>query len=160
MRSGYCRGSKKSSKQIMRFYIRDARPEDAPALTWLNKVAMGYEYPEDKTAEKLALLLNDGRNKILIAELEGSVVGYLHLVDYDVLYGEHLKNIMGIAVNPAYQRRGIGKSLLTAAENWAKKQGAAGIRLVSGESRTGAHAFYRSLGYQGNKMQLNLKKAL
>lgn len=41
----------------MRFYIRDARPEDAPALTWLNKVAMGYEYPEDKTAEKLALLL-------------------------------------------------------------------------------------------------------
>lgn len=144
----------------MLFYIRDAQPEDASALTWLNKVAMGYDYPEDKTAEKLALLLNDERNKIFIADWEGSVVGYLHLVDYDVLYGDHLKNIMGIAVDPAYRRRGIGKSLLAAGESWAKEQGAAGIRLVSGESRTGAHAFYRSLGYQGNKMQLNLRKAL
>ncbi|WP_199715029.1 GNAT family N-acetyltransferase [Acutalibacter sp. 1XD8-33] len=138
--------------------IRDAVPGDAPALTRLNAVAMGYDYPEDRTRRKLEKLLESGRDKILVAEREGQVVGYLHLVDYDVLYADHMKNIMGIAVDPGCRRQGIGRALLEAGETWAKEQDADGIRLVSGESRKGAHAFYRALGYEGNKMQLNLKK--
>lgn len=138
--------------------IRDAVPGDAPALTHLNTVAMGYDYPLDRTETKLKTLLASGRDKILIAELEGKVIGYLHLVDYDVLYADHMKNIMGIAVDPDFRRMGIGSALLEAGEAWAKASGAAGVRLVSGESRTGAHALYRSVGYKGNKMQLNLKK--
>ncbi len=43
-------------------------------------------------------------------------------------------------------------------EDWAKASGAAGVRLPSGETRVGAHAFYRSLGYAGTNMQLNLRK--
>lgn len=138
--------------------IRDARLSDGPALTRLNETAMGYDYPLEKTEQRLAALITDPRNKLLVAEIDGAVVGYVHLVDYDLLYSDPLKNIMGIAVDSAYRRRGIGKALLDAAEAWARETGAAGVRLVSGESRTGAHAFYRSLGYQGNKMQLNLKK--
>lgn len=138
--------------------IRDAVPGDASALTWLNTEAMGYDYPQDKTEEKLKKLLSSDRDKILAAELDGKLVGYLHLVDYDVLYAGHMKNIMGIAVDPSCRRMGIGRALLEAGEAWAKATGAEGVRLVSGESRTGAHAFYRSLGYQGDKMQLNLKK--
>lgn len=140
--------------------IRDAVSGDAAALTRLNQIAMGYDYPEEKTAGKLEKLLNSGRDKILVAELDGQVVGYLHLVDYDVLYADHMKNIMGIAVDPERRRMGIGSALLEAGEAWAKATGADGVRLVSGESRVGAHAFYRSLGYAGNKMQLNLKKQL
>lgn len=85
-------------------------------------------------------------------------MGYVHLADYDLLYADHMKNIMGIAVDPSCRRLGIGKKLLEAGESWAKETGADGVRLVSGETRTGAHALYRSLGYEGNKMQLNLKK--
>lgn len=138
--------------------LRDAVPGDAQALAALNEIAMGYAYPPEKTAGKLASLLADGRNKILVAELGGKLVGYLHLVDYDVLYADHMKNIMGIAVDPACRRKGIGAKLLAAGEAWARAQGAEGIRLNSGESRTVAHAFYRSQGYTGSKMQLNLKK--
>ncbi len=138
--------------------IRSAVPGDYEALAQLNRDAMGYDYPAEKTKEKLDRLLSDGRNKILVAQAGEELIGYVHLVDYDVLYMDHLKNIMGIAVRSDCRRLGIGKMLLTAAEEWARDSGAAGVRLVSGASRTGAHAFYRSLGYEGNKMQLNLKK--
>lgn len=79
-------------------------------------------------------------------------------MDYDLLNFGPLKNIMGIAVDPKYRRIGIGKALLETGEEWARDSGAEGVRLVSGEGRTEAHAFYRALGYDGNKMQLNLKK--
>lgn len=140
--------------------IRDAVPGDAPALTRLNRTAMGYDYPEEETGRKLEALLADGRNKILVAEAEGRLVGYLHLVDYDVLYAEHMKNIMGIAVDPDCRRGGVGKALLSAGEAWARANGASGIRLVSGEERTGAHQFYRAMGYVCGKRQLNFKKML
>lgn len=138
--------------------IRDAVLEDAAALCRLDCVSMGYDYPEDKTAVQLKKLLHSGRDKILVAETDGQVVGYLHLVDYELLYAGPMKNIMGIAVDPEHRRMGIGRALLEAGEEWARSDGAEGIRLVSGESRVGAHAFYRAVGYEGNKMQLNLKK--
>lgn len=138
--------------------IRDAVLEDAPALCRLDRVSMGYDYPEEKTAVQLGKLLHSGRDKILVAEIDEKVVGYLHLVDYELLYFGPMKNIMGIAVDPERRRMGIGKALLEAGEEWARESGADGIRLVSGESRVGAHAFYRAVGYEGCKMQLNLKK--
>ena len=125
----------------MELIIRDAVPEDSKALAVLNRKEMGYDYPEKQQREKLERLLADGRNRILVAQRGAEVVGYVHLCDYDVLYAPHMKNIMG-----------IGKALLEAAEVWARETGAAGIRLSSGETRKGAHAFYRSLMYEGEKM--------
>jgi len=71
-----------------------------------------------------------------------------------------MKKIMGIAVNKEYQHRGVGRALLRQVEQWARQTGAAGVRLVSGATRTGAHAFYHSCGYGEDKAQLNLKKHL
>lgn len=59
-----------------------------------------------------------------------------------------------------WQGHGIGRKLLAAVEDWARDTGAHAVRLVSGAARTGAHAFYRACGYEGNKMQLNLKKKI
>ncbi len=142
----------------MEIEIRPAVLGDCEALARLNREEMGYDYPADQMKSQLEKLLSDGKNGIFVAEAAGEVVGYVHLTDYDLLYADHMKNIMGIAVASSHRRMGIGKKLLAAAEEWARESGAAGVRLVSGETRIGAHAFYRSLGYQGNKMQLNLKK--
>ena len=65
---------------------------------------------------------------------------------------------MGIAVSRKYKRKGIGRALLQQVEHWARETGASGIRLVSGATRTDAHAFYRRCGFEGNKEQINLKK--
>ena len=133
---------------------------DAAALQHLSQEALGYDYPLSDLTAKLAKLLNVKTDMILVAEKNGDVVGYIHAVDYDLLYAPHYKNIMGIAVLPEYRRQGIGKALLSAIEKWASETGAEAVRLCSGEERTDAHEFYKKLGYVNNKKQLNFSKQL
>lgn len=142
----------------MEFEIREYRDEDCEAICQLNSQQLGYDFPIEETRRKLTQLRKSGRNKILVAEADGTVAGYIHACDYDVIYAPHMKNIMGIAVSEKFQRRGIGRALLEGIEKWAEETGACGIRLVSGAARTGAHAFYRSCGYHGEKQQINFKK--
>ncbi len=142
----------------MNFYIRDAVGEDAEGICLLNRFELGYDFPLEAVREKLDALTSGGKDKILVAVAEGKVVGYIHASDYDTLYMPHLKNIMGIAVSRDYRRAGIGKALLSAAEEWAKDTNAKGIRLVSGESRPEAHIFYQKCEYISAKNQKNFKK--
>lgn len=142
----------------MDLQIRSCEVTDAAAIYELNAREMGYDYPKDQTEEKLRQLLKSDRDKILVAVMEQTVVGYVHANDYDVTYAPHMKNIMGIAVLGSHQGKGIGRALLSAIESWARTTGAEGIRLVSGASRTGAHEFYRHCGYTRDKMQINFRK--
>jgi len=142
----------------MTFLIREAHESDAAAIWELNCNEMGYQYPLNSTIQKLNTLLRSECDKIFVAVSNDVVVGYIHANDYDVIYAPHMKNIMDVAVSADYQRQGIGHALLEHIELWAHSTGAAGVRLVSGMTRTEAHAFYRSCGYTGNKEQINLKK--
>ena len=144
----------------MELILRDAMVSDAQALAKLNREEMGYDFPVEETGKKLQASLVNPEKKILVAETQGQVVGYVHLESYDVLYAPHMKNVMGIAVAREFRRQGVGKALLTAGEAWARETGAVAVRLVSGDARKGAHAFYQSLGYTGNKLQRNFKKML
>jgi len=45
-------------------------------------------------------------------------------------------------------------------EDWARVKGVSAVRLVSGESRTGAHDFYARRGYVARKSQVNFSKEL
>ena len=142
----------------MEFKIREATIADAEGIYILNCDEMGYDFPIEHTKERLIKLLSSSSDKIFVVVAENRVVGYVHAIDYDVIYAPHMKNIMGIAVAKDYKHNGIGTALLHAVENWAKQTGASGVRLVSGESRTDAHEFYRHCGYAGEKKQINFKK--
>ncbi len=142
----------------MDLQIRPCEIGDTEAVYELNVREMGYDYPKAKTEEKLKQLLKSDRDKIFVAVVEHTVVGYVHGNDYDVIYAPHMKNIMGIAVSSSFKKQGIGRALLSAIEDWARKSGASGVRLVSGATRTGAHEFYRHCGYGGDKRQINFKK--
>ena len=142
----------------MEFQIRECKMEDASAIYNLNSAELGYEYAIDRTKTKLKYLLKSKKDQIFVATVDGVVVGYVHACDYDLIYAPHLKNIMGIAVLSEYKQQGIGKALLTEIEKWAKETGAAGVRLASGETRKGAHEFYRRCGYHAARSQLNFKK--
>ncbi len=142
----------------MQVKIREFQMTDSKAIYDLNREEMGYEYPLEDTKAKLHQLSSSQCDKIYVAVVDEEVVGYIHANDYNLIYAPHMKNIMGIAVSSHWKRQGIGRALLARVEAWAQETGAKGVRLVSGASRTGAHAFYRSCGYSGDKMQLNLKK--
>ncbi|MCD8028812.1 MAG: GNAT family N-acetyltransferase [Erysipelotrichaceae bacterium] len=142
----------------MNIQIRECKITDAWAIYDLNTKELGYDYPENKTQEKLATILDSNKDKIYVAVIDNNVVGYIHASDYDVIYAPHMKDIMEIAVNSSYRKMGIGKALLSAVEDWAINTGAYGIRLVSGATRMDAHEFYRHCGYSGDKQQINFKK--
>ena len=140
--------------------IRPAVIADSGDICGLNARELGYDYPQEKTREKLEGLLESASDKVFVAECGGQVGGYIHACDYDVLYAPHMKDRRGSAVSSDHRRKGIGKALMSAAEQWAVETGAEGIRLVSGRTREGAHAFYRRIGFTGGKEQLNFKKYL
>lgn len=138
--------------------IRECALKDCESIYLLNKNDLGYDFPIEKTAKRLEMILGSNKDKIFVAEYGGKVIGYIHACDYDVIYGPSMKNILGLAVDSHYRKLGAGKALLTAAENWAKETGSAGVRLCSGAQRKGAHEFYKKCGYICSKEQLNFKK--
>lgn len=138
--------------------VRECALTDCESIYLLNKNDLGYDFPIEKTAKRLEMILGSNKYKIFVAEYGGKVIGYIHACDYDVIYGPSMKNILGLAVDSHYRKLGAGKALLTAAENWAKETGSAGVRLCSGAQRKGAHEFYKKCGYICSKEQLNFKK--
>lgn len=140
------------------FEIRIAKPDDAESLARLSRDGMGYDYPYEKTKKNLLDALSKDYEAVFVAVCDGRVVGYAHACDYCLLFSEKHVNILGISVDPAFTKQGIGRALMTAVEEWARARNAVGIRLVSGETRVGAHAFYEKCGYKSNKNQKNFKK--
>ena len=140
------------------FIVRQAVISDAKDIYYINKTSLGYDYDLEKQKAKIQAVLNDSTQVIFVAETNNKVVGYIHLVNYDVIYADNFKNCLGLAVDNDYKRNGIGSALLNQAEIWAKENDAVGIRLCSGVEREKAHQFYQSQGYEVTKLQKNIKK--
>ncbi len=140
------------------FIVRKVEHSDADDIYYINKTSLGYDYDSEKQKNKIYSTINDDTQIIFVASIGNKVVGYIHLVNYDVIYADNYKNCLGLAVDNDYRRIGIGSALLKKGEIWAKENGAVGIRLCSGIERENAHKFYLSQGYVENKIQKNLKK--
>jgi len=138
--------------------IRECCISDYHRIHDINQYSFGYEYPLNKTKERLSEILKRPTEKLYVACIDENIVGYIHGSDYECTYSDSLKNIMAIAVEEAFRGRGIGKALLIAIENWAKKCNCCGVRLVSGFDRTNAHEFYLHCGYINRKQQKNFIK--
>ena len=138
--------------------VREVKVDDYKDIRNLNKNALGYDFPLEKTKNQLEKILTGKGAKIFGAFIEDKLTGYVHVSDYECSFSDSLKNIIGIAVDPSYRKQGIGRAILTQAEAWARDTGAAGIRLVSSVGRTEAHKFYEAMGYTSKKEQKNFRK--
>ena len=138
--------------------IRIAVVDDFIAIHLLNSFGLGYDYPMEKTKKRLAYILSKPDTKLLVAEVDGIVVGYIHAVDFDCSYSDSVKNILALAVDEEYRGQGIGRALVAAVEKWAYSTGASGVRLVTSTYREGAHKFYEACGYIVRKEQRNFIK--
>ena len=135
--------------------IRNIRLEDAKAIRDISEVSLGYKTTETVTKLQIEKLLQNTEHFIRVYEDDATrtVAGFIHAEAYQLLYNEPGFNILGLAVLPEYQHRGIGKQLLQAVETEAAARNYRFIRLNSGEHRMEAHTFYEHCGYTCTKLQ-------
>ena len=100
----------------------------------------------------LDLLADDGVG-LFVAEVDGQVAGFVHVLVRDtppwpVLVPRRRAFVDSLAVGQEFRRRGIGRALMDRAHTWSIAKGAVDIELnVFGFNRP-ALAFYRALGYE------------
>ncbi len=131
--------------------IREAHQQDIKPLVGLME-QLGYPTTEEVFKVRIDALEQHSDYQIFVAEVEEQVVGMIGLIrelrfERD---GVHVR-IGSIVVDEQYRGAGIGHSLVQAAEGWAASVGAQAIALNSGnrDERSGAHEFYRKLGFAG-----------
>lgn len=127
------------------FTIRLATSADAEAIRplWqsvddLHRAALPalFQTPPDSwpDIEIVETLIAGPDSAIYVAESEGVVVGFvtpllMRRPETPIRPARTFVEIDNMAVNPAHQRRGIGRALMAAAKDWAKDHGAKSIDL-------------------------------
>ena len=100
---------------------------------------------------------------VFVAENEGGVVGFLELDFRKYAPGcaaSPVPFIEGWYVEPALQRRGIGRALVAAAEAWAVSAGHREIASDAEIDNAGSIAAHRALGYGEVERVVSFRRAL
>jgi GNAT superfamily N-acetyltransferase len=112
--------------------------------------ALGYGTSASLVAERLASFATSSIDTVLVASTadQASLLGVVsvHLLPLFHAPG-FLGRITSLAVNAEARGKGVGKALVTAAEEWAWGKGARRMEVTSGDHRPVAHAFYQAVGY-------------
>jgi GNAT superfamily N-acetyltransferase len=124
--------------------VRRATAGDVPALSRLLG-ELGYPVWAERLAARLARL--PPTTTVFVAE-GGGVVG---LAALDVrVYLEHDEprgRVIAFVVGEGARGRGVGRALMEAVEDEARRAGATDLHVTSGAQRAEAHAAYRALGF-------------
>jgi GNAT superfamily N-acetyltransferase len=137
-----------ASATVIPVRVRGVEFADAAAVGILLE-ALGYPCTEAEAADRIARFRDDARQFLLLAEHEGTPSGLIALkLHYSLTRGASVARITALVVLPHCHGQGIGRRLLREAEALARRNGAVRLEVTSNPSRVGAHAFYRTCGYQ------------
>lgn len=143
--------------------IRTVQVKDAPQIRDLCHQVLGY----NSTLEKVATQIDkfnqpDSGHFCFVYEEDqtGHILGYVEAEAYESIYSDPGLNVLGLAVFPFAQGRGIGRQLMEQVEELAKSRHYTFIRLNSASHRKEAHVFYERIGYEGNKTQKRFLKIM
>jgi GNAT superfamily N-acetyltransferase len=140
--------------------IRPATAGDAAELARLS-AQLGYPAGVADVARRLARLLNSPTSSVLVADAAaGRLHGFVGVERRTTIESGERVEITGLVVDAQLRRGGVGRTLVAAAEAWARQAGVHEIFLRSNVSRSEAHAFYPSLGYAVIKTQHAYAKRL
>jgi GNAT superfamily N-acetyltransferase len=136
--------------------IREARPDDVPAIVGLIRELAEYEREPDaaKATESdiAAALFNESPAAFChIAELDGEVVGFaLWFLNFSTWVGKHGIYLEDLFVRPTARGTGLGKALLTKLIEIARERGYGRVEWSVLDWNTPAHDFYRAMGATPN----------
>lgn len=128
------------------YRIRPARADEADAIRDLVRHAYVMYVP--RMGKEPGPMLDDYGKRVadgtaFVIEAEESVAGVLVLLPHD----DHIL-MDNVAVDSAFQGRGIGKTLITFAEEEAVRRGYREIRLYTHETMIENVQMYAKLGYE------------
>lgn len=103
---------------------------------------LSFSTPWSKGAFLSELLEND-RAHYLVARMDGRAVGYVGI--WLVADEGHITNV---AVHPDYRSRGVGRRLMEAITDLARRRGARRLTLEVRKSNLRAQRLYESLGFR------------
>lgn len=127
--------------------VRDARIGDASDVAALLET-LGYPCSRDEAADRIAMVLADPRQRLLLAEIGGHACALAGMdLRYSLARGTEQARITALVVAPDCERRGVGRRLLREVEAIARQAGATRVEVTSAASREGARAFYHGCGY-------------
>ena len=128
--------------------IRTVKVKDAGQIRDLCHQSLGYDSTLEKVAAQIDKLNSpDSGHFCFVYEEDqtGHILGYVEAEVYESLYSDAGLNILGLAVFPSAQGRGIGRRLMERVEELAKSKHYAFIRLNSASHRKEAHLFMNGL---------------
>ena len=101
----------------------------------------------------LALLLDDVRARVLVAERAGGVVGMCtgQLVVSTAEGGPALL-VEDVVVDAGHRGRGVGSAMLAALTEWARGHGVRRLQLLADGNNGPALAFYDRLGWRATAL--------
>jgi ribosomal protein S18 acetylase RimI-like enzyme len=99
----------------------------------------------DRTA--LRALVDRPGNRLLVARLDGAIVGTLTLVTFPIPTGLRAW-IEDVVVDEAARGHGVGAALTQAAVGFARADGARTVDLTSRPARAAANRLYERLGFR------------
>ena len=136
--------------------FREINIADTAVVAEICKAALGYDVHVKNVKEQIEKLTNDKKQHVIIGyedENTRKIIGFVHAQMYESFYSNLGLNILGLAVNPNFQGRGIGRKLMNKLENYAVDNNISFIRLNSAMKREDAHKFYEHIGYTCDKVQ-------
>jgi GNAT superfamily N-acetyltransferase len=140
--------------------VRSAVPGDAAAVARLSG-QLGYPVAAQALATRLRGLVASEEQAVYVAtDVQGEVVGWIHGAEQVLVESGTRCEILGLVVDEAVRRGGIGRRLVEAVERWARARGLPEMSVRSAVSRAESHPFYEQLGYDRVKSQHVYRKRL
>jgi ribosomal protein S18 acetylase RimI-like enzyme len=116
---------------------------------------LGYPVEAGALAGRFAALSRSPDDVVFVAQQDdGKLAGLIACHSFEMLHRPgRLGRITALVVAEAFRGRGIGRQLLSAAEDHLRAHGCIKLEVTSAGHRDGAHAFYESQGYAEQRVR-------
>ena len=128
--------------------LRQYMPADQNHLVELWSVC-GLLRPWNDPLEDIRLCVTGPSSELVVAEFEGQLIGSAMLG-----HDGHRGWVYYLAVHPNWQRNGIGRSLMSCAEQWMGQRRVPKIQAMIRADNLPVRGFYKRLGYQDDDVQV------
>jgi len=135
--------------------LRKAETKDYEAINALATELIAS--PADRRASFEATLASPDHD-VIVAELDGAVVGYAHLMTYqDLSHGALAGELLGLVVREDMRRQGIAAALMREIIRLARERGVGELHINTEQDNELAQRLYRSMGAKLVGVQLEVE---